>query len=126
VDGASVVASTFKNIDLRRRAQKMRIVVQPALIVAQEVFASAIEVEVLDCSDSVAIYDSATVFASIEDNAGGGTISGMIYARISAYFGPETCMLDHMLRKCVLTCMYVLIKVEPRYSCKTDSRISRI
>ena len=32
----------------------------------------------------------------------------------------------HMLRKCVLTCMYVLIKVEPRYSCKTDSRISRI
>jgi len=85
VDGSgSVLALAEKNIDLKKRAQKMQIIVQPALIVAQEIFASSIVVEVLDCSDSVAIYDVATVSASIAYNAGGGTISGMVFALVFA------------------------------------------
>jgi hypothetical protein len=79
-----VLALAEKNIDLKKRAQKMQIIVQPALIVAQEIFASSIVVEVLDCSDSVAIYDVATVSASIAYNAGGGTISGMVFALVFA------------------------------------------
>jgi hypothetical protein len=79
-----VLALAEKNVDLKERAQKMKILVQPALIVAQEVFASSIVVEILDCRDSVAIYDFATVSASIAYNAGGGTISGIVFAIVFA------------------------------------------
>jgi hypothetical protein len=83
-DSGSVLALAEKNVDLKERAQKMKILVQPALIVAQEVFASSIVVEILDCRDSVAIYDFATVSASIAYNAGGGTISGIVFAIVFA------------------------------------------
>jgi hypothetical protein len=54
----------------------MKIIVQPALIVAREVFASDIVIEVLDCARSVAIFDTSYVSAAMDDNAGGGTLSG--------------------------------------------------
>jgi len=70
------LATLDTDITLHRRAQSMKIIVQPALIVAREVFASDIVIEVLDCARSVAIFDTSYVLAAMDDNAGGGTLSG--------------------------------------------------
>ena len=78
------LATVDAEIQLQNRAQRMNIVVQPALIVAREVFASNIVVEILDCKGDVALYDSAAVSVSIptEFNAGGGTLSGKTESQV--------------------------------------------
>ena len=75
-DSGHELASADVFVEVKRRAQVMRIVVQPALIVALEVFASDIVVEVLDCKGEPVRYDSAEIEASINSNAGGGVLAG--------------------------------------------------